>query len=92
MEAKTEADLRAEAEARNTRLSDHADKIGQMLADLIETARELRAEVGHGSPGRHVHVVVTNLETAGLWLILANEELRGGQIADGVLLDGLRRI
>lgn len=62
------------------------------LADLIEGARALRDSLGRDSPGRQMHVVVTNLETASLWLMLAGEELRGTGTADSVLLDGLRGI
>lgn len=84
---------REEIDAENDRLSAIGDRVGSMLAELIEVARELRTDVGpRNSPGRQMHLVVTNLEQAGLWLILANEELHGAQIADGILTDGLRRI
>lgn len=62
------------------------------LADLIETSRQLRDSIGRESPGRHLSIVITNLETAALWLMLADEELRGAGTADSRLLDGLRGI
>lgn len=88
----TDAEI-TEHNARVARLSVHGDKIGSLLADLIETARDLRADCARsGSPGRQMSLVVTNLEQAALWQLLVNAELGGAQVADGCLTDMLRGI
>lgn len=84
---------RAEIAEENEQVAAAGDGLGHDLATLIDIARELRTTTSRsGSPGRQMHLVVTNLEQAALWLLLANAELHGNQVADGVLTDMLRGI
>jgi hypothetical protein len=63
-----------------------------LLAAALERATALRDELAGGSPARHVSVAVTHLQTAALFLAVADAELRGVQHADQIILDGLRGV